>query len=414
MKTISRLLSGFALAMVCGTTLGISASNSEIPAYLYPPTNTLGSKAHAAAMATAASSSASVASTFGSSLEAVPDVILPPPTTNYVFPAIGTLQKVTDYAAQNVTVATIFAWAFETNGQEVGYGTTVWYKGTSVVTNKSQLDQQYIVPGLSNIVLYNFCTNANPMYDKSKGMVIYVGCDILTPSGYQSQDLLYYGNSKIQLIKNADGSWSVPNLSAFSTIVNDPMPFYFANVKWVRTEVGNNGNSTPFAVYDNRYTPGSSPLNPDGFVYLPSGDITNSASTGGKYWIKTEMFGSTSLLPLQIFDGNGNSVAQTPAVLNVSTSGYTVSIETLSKKTGKLVPTTFSQATNLIIAVNNKDSGTAFYLQSSTNLADTNSWVNCTPVSYASATNGVPNLFSIPTSNKYAFFRTARTNTPPQ
>ncbi len=92
----------------------------------------------------------------------------------------------------------------------------------------------------------------------------------------------------------------------------------------------------------------------------------------------------------QIFDGDGNSVPEHLMKLAVSKNG-----------TGDL------------ITVTNGDSGRGFYLQGSTNLANANSWINCSPVTFVSPTNGMPSLFNVSRTNAYMFFRTATTNTPP-
>lgn len=104
--------------------------------------------------------------------------IIPPPTNSYAFPPIGTLQKVTDYAAQNVNTVIFYSWIYETNGQEAYYGGGVWYKETNTIASKIQLDQQFIAPVLSNTVLHSVCTNTNPILDKNGGVIIYIGCDI--------------------------------------------------------------------------------------------------------------------------------------------------------------------------------------------------------------------------------------------
>ena len=180
----------------------------------------------------------------------------------YAFPtnSLGTTANVENYAAKATRVVLIYVWAYKTNGQEAYYGGTTGYIGTNVITSKTQLDQQFIVPGLS-IMLHNFCTNADPTWDKSKGVIIYVSCIIdifVSPNVvYDSQDLLWYDDT-IQLVKNSDGSWSVPNLSNFSTQLGDPMPFYIPNLQWARVEIGSNGCSSPFEIDDNQYKPGSS------------------------------------------------------------------------------------------------------------------------------------------------------------
>src|ERR1035437_2598016 len=103
-----------------------------------------------------------------------------------------------------------------------------------------------------------------------------------------SQDLLNYVGT-IQLIKNPDGSYSVPNLSSFSTQLGDPMPFYVPNLQWSRVEVGYKGDAYPFKVDDNLYNSGSSPLSSDGFVYLDTSYITNSSSSNGDLWMKINL-----------------------------------------------------------------------------------------------------------------------------
>jgi hypothetical protein len=306
---------------------------------------------------------------------------------------------VTAYAAQNINVASISARVYETNGQLADYGSTTWAKGNNdVITSKIQLDQQIIVPALGNIVLYNVCTNSNPIWDKSKGVVTTVLCTINEPSGYASQALLWYVGT-IQLVKNGDGTYSVPDLSWFSTLVNDPMPFYVPSLKWARFEVGSNGFSSPFEVDDNLYRAGSSPLSSDTFMYLSIKYITNSSSAGGSLWIKTSLVDAITLIPrtsvtsnlFQIFNGDGNPVSETPMVLALNQHG-----------------------TNATVTVNGGDSGRGFVLQSSAALS---AWTNCSPVTFISPTNDLPNAqpsqFVYPSTNRSLFFRTATTNLPP-
>jgi len=317
---------------------------------------------------------------------AQPLVIVPPPKTNYVFPPIGTLQKVTDYAVKATTVVLIYSWAYETNGQEIYYGGTTRYILTNVITSKTQLDQQFIVPALSNIVLYNFCTNANPVWDKSKGVVVDVVCDINTLSLGLSQDLLWYYNT-IQLINNPDGSWSVPNLSSVSTQLEDSIPFYVPNAQWARMEVGHNGDPDPFEVDDNLYDPGSSPLYSDGYVYLDTDYITDSSTASGNFWIKTSLFDGTNVF--QIFDGDGNSVPETPMNLRMS-----------------------KDSSYAYVTVNGGDSGRGYMLEWS---SDLKSWTNG-PVNFFSPLpedEALPPQFYWQLSTNTMFFRTATTNAVP-
>ncbi len=317
--------------------------------------------------------------------------------TNYVFPAIGTVSNVENYAAKATTDVFVYLWAYKTNSQEVYYGGADGYIGTNIMTSKVQLDQQFIMPEL-NSVINNFCTNTNPVWDKSKGVIVDVVCDINTFSLGLSQDLLWYYNT-IQLVKNSDGSWSVPNLSGFSTQLEDSIPFYVPNLQWARVEIGSNGCSSPFEIDDNLYKAGSSLVSSDGYLYLPTGYITNSSSFGGNLWIKTSLVDaiSLSLNPyvtsnvFQIFNGDGNIVPETP-----------------------LVPALNQDGTNATVTVNGGDSGRGFVLQSSADLA---AWTNCSPVTFISPTNAwpgaVPNQFIYSSTNRSLFFRTATTNLPP-
>jgi hypothetical protein len=152
-------------------------------------------------------------------------------------------------------------------------------------------------------------------------------------------------------------------------------------------EVGYNGCLSPFEVDDNLYKSGTSPLSSDGFLYLQTSYITNSASSGGSLWIKTTLFDGTNVF--QIFDGDGNSLPETPLKLAISTNGV-----------------------NDLITATKGDSGRGFVLQSSTNLA-MNVWANCSPTTFVSPTNGVPKLFNVPSTNNCSFFRAVIVNIPP-
>ena len=397
MKTTIRLMSEFVVGAVIAFIIILFASCEEAKAAVtvntnlvppMPPIVTITKKTvNLSAGTSGAAKSTSSTTSAATQNVSQPLVIVPPPKTNYVFPSIGNLSNVTAYAAQNVNDIGISAQAYNTNGQLVGYGNTVWAKGTNVVTSKVQLDQQVIVPALSNIVLYNFCTNSNPIWDKSKGVVITVLCDVDAPNGNTSQALLWYSGT-IQLVKNTDGTYSVPDLSWFSTLINDPMPFYVPSLQWARFEVGSNGLSKPFEVYDNLYRSGSSPLSSDTFMYLSTRYITNSSTYGGNLWAKTLLYDGTNIF--QIFDLDGNVVPRSPATLAIVTN-----------------------STIVMITASNKDSGTAFVLQSSTNLSDVNAWKNISPVVFASPTNGVPQQFTIPKTNDIMFFRTVTTNMVP-
>jgi len=307
-------------------------------------------------------------------------------TNVFAFPAIGITQKVTDYGVKNVNIAYIFAWVYGTNGTLYPYGSTVWYaSNTNPLLNKIQLDSVF-TRGLSNEVLYSVCTNKNPLYDKSKGVVVYVSADI-GAGGQESQDV-FYNYSTIQLIHNPDNSYSVPDLSSFSTVLNDFIPFYVPNLQWARVEIGNKGDSSVFEVDDVLYDPQSNLVGSDGFLYLSTDYITDSSSTNGDFWMKISTFDSKVF---QICNGDGNAISETPMVLAMNQNG-----------------------TNATVTVNGGDSGWGFVLQSS---ADLKAWTNCSPVTFISPTNDLPNAvpsqFIYPSTNRSLFFRTATTNLPP-
>ena len=166
------------------------------------------------------------------------------------------------------------------------------------------------------------------------------------------------------------------------------MQFYVPNLQWARVEIGYKGDSYPFEVDDEFYDPGSDPIGSNGFLYLSPDDITNSATSGGIYWMKITLLDSNTF---QIFNGDGNPVPETPMVPALNQSG-----------------------TNATVTVNGGDSGRGFVLQSS---ADLTAWTNCSPVIFISPTNDLPNAvpsqFVYPSTNRSLFFRTATTNLPP-
>jgi hypothetical protein len=295
------------------------------------------------------------------------------------------VSNVTDYAVSSVNVITFYLWTYDTNGNESFYIGTSWGSNDSP-TNKYQLDQLIIAPRLSYL-LEKVCTNTSPNIDKSRGVFVYVGCDIGNhENGLSQYDLLYTYNN-IQLVKNQDGSYSTPDLSGYSTQLGDQIPFYVPNLQWARVEVGYKGDSYPFEVDDQFYDPSSDPIGSDGYLYLDTSYITNSSSTGD-FWMKITLFDSNTF---QIFDGDGNPVPETPMVLALNQSG-----------------------TNATVTVNGGDSGRGFVLQSSAALS---AWTNCSPVTFISPTNDLPGAvssqFVYPSTNRSLFFRTATTNLPP-
>ena len=181
----------------------------------------------------------------------------------------------------------------------------------------------------------------------------------------------------------------MPDLSSFSTQLEDSIPFYIPNLQWARVEIGYNGDPTPFEVDDNLYDPTTDPIGSDGYLYLSTDYITNSSSASGDLWMKITLFDGTNF---QIFNGDGNSVPETPMTLAID------------KK----------NSINATVTVNGGDSGRGFVLQSSAALS---AWTNCSPVTFISPTNDLPGAppsqFVYPATNRSLFFRTATTNLPP-
>ena len=174
----------------------------------------------------------------------------------FTFPPIGTLQRVTDYAVRSINGIALFTWTYDTNNQQHPYSASSW-QGSSAnpLTNKFQLDQQIIAPELTNM-LYSICTNTNPTIDKSRGVLIDVGC-IMIAGGNLSYDNFSAFQTN-QLVNNSDRSYGVPDLSSFSTTLADSISFYVPNLQWARIEVGYKGESYPFEVNDELYDSGKS------------------------------------------------------------------------------------------------------------------------------------------------------------
>ena len=246
------------------------------------------------------------------------------------------------------------------------------------------MDQTIASIMVSN-ALYFVVTNTNPIIDKSGGIQIQVYCDM--SANYQlSQDIFTYLNTFL-LIKNPDQSYSVPNLSSFSTTISSSVPFNIPTPSpWAHVEVGYNGTSSPFEIDDKYWT--NNPIGSDGFLYLQTRDITNLASSGGNLWMKIILFDNGYF---QVFNGDGNTNKESPIVLGLSHT-----------------------KTNLTVTANGGSSGRGFILQSSTNLT---AWANCSGINFISATNDLPNVtpaqFVYQLTNSSSFYRTMTTNTPP-
>jgi hypothetical protein len=232
-----------------------------------------------------------------------------------------------------------------------------------------------IATELTNI-MNSVITNTNPNINKDKGIYVYAGCDIQA-GGLTSYDNLYYYQI-IPPVKNSNGTYSVPDLSSFSTTLDDSISFYVSNLQW---------NFVPFEADDVRLNSATNPIDNEGFLEISASYITNSASSGGAFWLKLTVFDGA----FQIFNGDGNQIPETPMVLALNQHG-----------------------TNATVTVNGGDSGRGFVLQSSAALT---AWTNCSPVTFISPTNDLlgaqPSQFVYPVTNRSLFFRTAMTNLPP-
>ena len=150
------------------------------------------------------------------------------------------------------------------------------------------MDQFIAVQTISNVLCF-IATNTSTSLDKSRGVLVEVDC-FMVQDGQDSQDVFSYTNA-IQLTENVSGTYSVPDLSGFSTSLASSIPFYVpAPFTWARVEVGYDGNSTPFEIDDQFYSPANNPIASDGYIYFNAGDITNSSSSNGSLWMKITLF----------------------------------------------------------------------------------------------------------------------------
>ncbi|MDE2188203.1 MAG: hypothetical protein KGJ35_00535 [Patescibacteria group bacterium] len=313
-----------------------------------------------------------------------PLVIVPPPAT---FPPIGTFNIVAQSEVRQVFSITVTGLAYKTNGVQYFYGYSTYYVGLIPLTSKYQLDHQILPVGISNVINM-ICTNTDPMIDKSRGVQISAGCTESTGSS-ESQPSLTYDNSFL-LVSNNDGTYSVPDLSSVSTVLNDTLPFNISGLQWARSEISYSWDPVdPFEVDDVLYDPTTDPIGSDGFLYLSSGYITNSSSASGAFAMKISLYVSGVTNAFQIYNGDGNPVAPTPMNLVMGKSG-----------------------TNAVVTVNGGDSGRGYVLQWSSDLQH---WTNSTPYFFSPVPYSASPQFYMPlTTAPQMFFRTMATNMPPQ
>ena len=307
-------------------------------------------------------------------------------TNTFTFLPIGTYSNVLNYAVSHVNVIGLDVFVWNTNNASwKAYYVQVWYaSATNYVINKTQMDQQIIAAQITNVVS-QIITNTNPTIDKSNGVLIYAACNFNTNGSTSYKNFVAY--EIIPLPKNPDGIYGMPDLSSFSTTLANYISFYVPNLQWARVEIGYKGDAYPFEVDDELLGPGSNPIDNEGFLEINTSYITDSSTSSGNLWMKITTFNGT----FQIFNGDGNQIPETPMVLALNQHG-----------------------TNATVTVNGGDSGRGFVLQSSAALT---AWTNCSPVTFISPTNDLPNAlpsqFVYPSTNRSLFFRTATTNLPP-
>jgi hypothetical protein len=384
MKTIryvSEIMSAILIASSAVQAKTIVTPPPLPPSYLFPPTNTV--KKTASANTTANVNTTSTSATPAGKSQG-PDNPDPAPPTYLL--QIGTYSNVLNYTVTHVSLITLDVFVWNTNnGSWKAYFVGVWYaSATNYVTSKAQMDQQIIALQITNVIS-QIITNTNPTIDKSKGVLIYTTCGFQTNNATSYENLDAY--EVISLPKNSDGSYGMPDLSSFSTTLADYISFYVPSLQWARLEIGYKGDTDPFEIDDELYDPGSNPIDSAGFLEIQTSYITDSSISSGDFWMKiTLLSGST----FKIANGDGIQIPESLMKLVIRKNGA-----------------------NDLVTVTNGDSGRGFFLQSSMNLADVNSWTNCSPVTFVSPTNGVPSLFNVPKTNSNSFFRTTTTNTVP-
>lgn len=346
--------------------------------------------ANAALTYTTKAKTARTASTVGtSSYTASPDIVPIIPKTNYVFPSIGTLQRVTDYAVKSIYVVSIFADMYDTNGAFGMYNVVQEYIGATAMTNKAELDESVVV-GI-NMLLNNVCTNTSTLWRKDKGVTFNIYYYAAAATGNISYHVFSY-IGLVQLIKNADGSYSAPSMDNYSSVLSDWIPFYVPGLRWARTEFGTNGISAPFETDDNNFAAGSGPIGSDGFLYMFTAYITNSSSSTGNLWVKTSLFDGTNVF--QLFDGDGNILRETPFNLTIS-----------------------YDSVNAYVTVNGGDPGRGYVVQTSGDLTDVKEWTSVGTTQFVSSKpegQAIPPQYTFPLApNSHGFFKTMSVNAPP-
>jgi hypothetical protein len=171
----------------------------------------------------------------------------------------------------------------------------------------------------------------------------------------------------------------LPDLSGFSTQINPDIPLYLPNLQWARYDVGYAGDAQTFEVDDDYYDPTNDPIDSDGFLDLPTGYMSSSSTTNGRFWVKTTAFANGRLY---IWDGNGSPISE----LSIKKS-----------------------AGNAVISINGGYSDQDYLLQSSSDLVH---WSAYTEYIVWPDPDSLPQ-FSVPLSSApKMFFRTVFT--PPQ
>lgn len=297
----------------------------------------------------------------------------------------GSMERVETYAVSNVYVIDIWSWYFNnTNNTWKPFMTSGWYI-TLPLTNKLQMDTA-IASKLSNI-LNTLIVHTNQSIRKDSGISVYVDCSM---GGNGKSATSFETPNYIDIAPTiVSGVYGIPNLSWFSTTMNDKVPFYIPNLKWARLEIENMDDPNAFEVDDNRIKGSTNVIASDGFMYLPTWAITNSSKLNGDYWLKLSLLSKD----FQNFDGDGRLIPETPLRTKIGVGNGSV-----------------------IVTVSGGDSGRGYCLQNS---PDQRSWSSygsnnfVSPLTHLLPQGDTRSFVYETANNATMFFRTATTNAVP-
>jgi hypothetical protein len=210
-----------------------------------------------------------------------------------------------------------------------------------------------------------------------------VNVDCQAYSGLPSLDTFYSYHNRYYL-GNSNGSYTLPDLSSFSTQINPNIPLYLPGLQWARYEIYYAGYDYPLEVDDGLLDPATDPIDSDGFLDLPTGYMSSSSSTNGEFWVKTSAFTQDGF---GVWNGDGKPV-KTPMIMDIATNN-----------------------SGMLVTVNGGSSGLGYVIQWSPDLAH---WTNSIPLFFSPVPESLPPQFGFPNNSAKMFFRTVVTNLPPQ